>query len=401
MKKIIVVGGGASGMMAALTAAENPDHTVLLFERQARVGRKLLSTGNGRCNLTNTGASPEHFHGQNCAFPNPVLEAFPPRKVLEVFRSLGLVCSEQYGGRVFPLSESAGSVLDVLRFALAHAGVEIHTGEAVKQARRRSGRFLVSTETAEYDADALIIACGGKAGGKLGGVSDGYDLLCSLGHRCTSLFPALVPIRTDTDYPRSLKGVRAEAALQLRRDGQIVKASRGELQFTEKGVSGPAAFDLSREAASGGGEIRADFLPDLSASEVLSLLRQRKALSPEAENGSVFTGVLHSRLGMAVVRASGVKPSGTIGCLTERELDSLARCAKDFRLRVTGTDGFDSAQVTAGGIRTDDFDPVTLESRLVPGLFACGEVLDVDGDCGGYNLQWAWASGYRAGRLGR
>ena len=180
-----------------------------------------------------------------------------------------------------------------------------------------------------------------------------------------------------------------------------MKASRGELQFTEKGVSGPAAFDLSREAASGGGEIRADFLPDLSAAEVLSLLRQRKDLSPEAENGSVFTGLLHSRLGMAVVRASGVKPSGTIGCLTERELDSLARCAKDFRLRVTGTDGFDSAQVTAGGIRTDDFDPVTLESRLVPGLFACGEVLDVDGDCGGYNLQWAWASGYRAGRLGR
>ena len=199
MKKIIVVGGGASGMMAALTAAENPDHTVLLFERQARVGRKLLSTGNGRCNLTNTLASPEHFHGRDCAFSRPALEAFPPRKVLEVFRSLGLVCSEQYGGRVFPLSESAGSVLDVLRFALAHAGVEIHTGEAVKQARRRSGRFLVSTESSEYDADALIIACGGKAGGKLAAYLTGMIFFAhsaTAAHRSFPPWSPSVRIRT-------------------------------------------------------------------------------------------------------------------------------------------------------------------------------------------------------------
>ncbi|MBQ3373667.1 MAG: aminoacetone oxidase family FAD-binding enzyme [Oscillospiraceae bacterium] len=400
MKKVVIIGGGASGMAAALTAAEGKENTVILLERQSRVGRKLLATGNGRCNLTNTGAALKNYHGQNPAFALPSLQAFPPEEVITWFRSLGLVTTEQYGGRVFPLSESAGSVLDVLRFALASAGVAVHAGETAKRLEKSDGKLTVTTDLAVYRADAVIVACGGKAGGKLGGVSDGYDLLSSLGHRCTPLYPALVPLKTDTDFPRSLKGVRAEAAIRLVRGGKLCGKSRGELQFTEKGVSGPAAFDLSREASVGGGELILDFLPDLPEEEVLTLLCRRQELSPELENGSIFAGMLHSRLGMAVVRASGLRPSGNIGELTARDVSALLQTAKAFCLCVTGTDSFDNAQITAGGICTDGFDPDTLESRLVPGVFACGEVLDLDGDCGGYNLQWAWASGRKAGRLG-
>ena len=400
MKKVVIIGGGASGMAAALTAAEGKENSVILLERQSRVGRKLLATGNGRCNLTNTGAALKNYHGQNPAFALPSLQAFPPEEVITWFRSLGLVTTEQYGGRVFPLSESAGSVLDVLRFALASAGVAVHAGETAKRLEKSDGKLTVTTDLAVYRADAVIVACGGKAGGKLGGVSDGYDLLSSLGHRCTPLYPALVPLKTDTDFPRSLKGVRAEAAIRLVRGGKLCGKSRGELQFTEKGVSGPAAFDLSREASVGGGELILDFLPDLPEEEVLTLLCRRQELSPELENGSIFAGMLHSRLGMAVVRASGLRPSGNIGELTARDVSALLQTAKAFCLCVTGTDSFDNAQITAGGICTDGFDPDTLESRLVPGVFACGEVLDLDGDCGGYNLQWAWASGRKAGRLG-
>ena len=225
MKTVVVIGGGASGMVAALTAAEEKENNVLLLERQSRVGRKLLATGNGRCNLTNTGTAPENYHGRNPAFALSALHSFPPEAVLTWFRSLGLVTVEQYGGRVFPLSDSAGSVLDVLRFALDSTGVDVHAGEPVKHLAYRGGKLTVVTDAASYRADAVIIACGGKAGGKLGGVSDGYDLLTSLGHRCTPLCPALVPIRTDTDYPRSLKGVRAEAAVRLIRRDRICRTS--------------------------------------------------------------------------------------------------------------------------------------------------------------------------------
>lgn len=400
MKTAAVIGGGASGIMAALSAAENPENRVILIERQARIGRKLLATGNGRCNLTNTLAGTGSYSSGTPGFTAPALKAFPPAAAIEYFRSLGLVTSEQYGGRVYPLSDSAASVLDVLRFALDAAGVELITGEEVSSAAKGRGGFTVFTASRAVDCDALIIACGGKAGGKLGGVSCGYELLKSFGHGCTKLYPALVPIVTDTDYPRSLKGVRAPARIELRSGGRLAAASQGELQFTEKGVSGPAAFDVSREAAVGGGELVISFLPDCEASEIESMLLGRQRLSPALDAGSIFAGMLHSRVGLAVVKSCGVRPSGEIGGLSAAEIRALVRGVNDFRLQVRGTGGFDAAQISVGGIDTAEFRPDTLESRLVRGLFACGEVLDVDGPCGGYNLQWAWSSGRLAGRLG-
>ena len=401
MKTVAVIGGGAAGMMAALTAAEDAENRVVLFERQQRLGRKLLATGNGRCNLTNTGASLSHYHGQDAAFARPALERFLPGEVRAFFRALGLLTVEEHGGRVYPLSNSANSVLDVLRLALDAAGVELRCGESVRALRRRGEGFTVETDGVALEADFAIVACGGCAGATLGGVKDGYELLRALGHPRTALRPALVQLTTAPDYPRALKGVRVNCALRLMRGGETLAESRGELQFTEKGVSGPAVFDLSRAAATAGEglSVHAALLP-LEEEELLALLRDRRRAQPTLPASELLTGMLHNRLGRMVVRYAGLGAAAPLGELTEKELRRVAAACLDFTLPVTGTEGFDHAQVTAGGVQTASFDPQTLQSRLVPGLFACGEVLDIDGDCGGYNLQWAWASGRLAGRLG-
>ena len=402
MKRVVVIGGGAAGMMAALSAAESAENRVVLLERQARLGRKLLATGNGRCNLTNTAASPAHYHGAEAAFVRPALERFDAAATLAYFHALGLLTVEEYGGRVYPLSNSANSVLDVLRFALAQAGVEQRTACPARELRRTGHGFAVFTDGGRIDADALIVACGGCAGAKLGGVTDGYELLKPLGHRRTSLFPALVQLRSAPEFPRALKGIRCHAALTLRRGSAVLARSEGELQFTDNGVSGPVVFDISRAAATGGDglTLHIAFLPQPEA-ELLALLRDRRALFPALEAGELLTGMLHNRLGRMLVKQAGLNGAQPIGELPDGALERLVPLLRDFPLPLRGTEGFDQAQVTAGGLRTADFDPATLESRIQPGLFACGELLDVDGDCGGFNLQWAWSSGRLAGRLGR
>ncbi len=402
MQTVIIIGAGASGMMAALTAGENPNNRVILLERQQRAGRKLLATGNGRCNLTNTGAAIGHYHGEDRDFAAPALEAFPPEAALDFFHGLGLMTVTAPGGRVYPLSDSANSVLDVLRFHLEARGVELRAAEPARALLREKQGFTVVTDAARLHPDRLIIACGGAAGEKLGGVQDGYELLKSLGHKRTALYPALVQLVTAPEYPRALKGVRADCALRLLAGESLLCESAGELQFTETGVSGPAVFDLSRAAAAGGRGLvlTADFLRDYSAEAVAGLLIKRRESLPALPAGEVLTGILHNRLGKMLVKYAQLNANTPLRELGDGALSRLADCCKDFRLPVQGTEGFDKAQVTAGGVKTSGFNPATLESWFVPGLFACGEVLDIDGDCGGFNLQWAWASGRLAGRLG-
>ena len=402
METIIIIGAGASGMMAALTAAEVPDRKVILLERQQRAGRKLLATGNGRCNLTNTGATIENYHGESRDFAAPALDDFPPQAVLDFFHDLGLVTVEEYGGRIYPLSDSANSVLDVLRFHLEAKGVELRAAEPAREVKREKQGFTIVTDSERLHADKLIIACGGAAGAKLGGVSDGYELLKMLGHKRTALYPSLVQLVTAPEYPRALKGVRADCALRLYAGENLLAESKGELQFIETGVSGPAVFDLSRSAATGGRglTLSADFLRDYDEASLLAFLKQRRASLPDLPAGDMLTGIVHNRLGKMLIKYTGLNATASLRELDDRALGKLVGTCKDFRLPVQGTEGFDKAQVTAGGVKTSGFNPETLESWFVPGLFACGEVLDIDGDCGGYNLQWAWASGRLAGRLG-
>ena len=408
MLDIIIIGGGAAGMAAALRAAETGNHRVTLLERQGRVGRKLLSTGNGRCNLTNTGAHPGDYFGLHpdaAAFAAPVLERYPPEKILALFHGYGLKTGEEYGGRVYPYSGQAASVLDVLRLAMARLGVKVLTGAAVEAVRTGGDGFInVAWDGGCARAERVIVACGGCAGGKLGGVRDGYRLLEALGHGITPLRPALCPIRTEPGYPRALKGVRVKAGAELwvPNGKKPIAAAEGDVLFTETGLSGSAIFDLSlfcALAAPDGARISLDFFPGEPKEQVFSLLAANAARWPDEPANRIFAGLLQSRLGLMLCKRAGIGGNRAAGTLAKGELAALAETAKAFRLPVTGDGGFDNAQITVGGARRSEFDPETLQSRRVPGLYACGEVLDVAARCGGYNLHWAWASGFATGEL--
>lgn len=398
---VAVVGGGASGIAAALTAAEVPGRHVILLERQQRIGRKLLATGNGRCNLSNQNASPEVYFGTDASFAKTALSRFTPSDTRAFFLKLGLLTVVEESGRIYPLSDSSNSVLDVLRFALDRAGVEQRCAFPVESVQPVGSGFRLISGDETFAADAVILACGGAAGAKLGGVTDGYRLGKAVGHRRSALYPSLTRILTEPEYPRALKGIRVQADLKLTRRGILLAESSGEVQFTETGISGPAGFDLSRAISFGGdGQLLHLRLLPFSPDRIRALLNERLAAFPELEASELFTGMLHNRLGRTVVKSAGINGTTLLHQLTEEEIRAAVRQCADFCLPVRGVDGFDAAQVTAGGLLTDSFRPETLESRLHPGLFACGELLDIDGPCGGYNLQWAWASGILAGRLG-
>ena len=388
-----IIGGGASGMAAALAAAENPNARVLLFERQARLGRKLQATGNGRCNLTNIHAAQGGYHGQAPAFVCAAMTRFNPEETLSWFRDLGLFTVREPSGRVYPYSDQANSVVDVLRFALEKPNIQIMTGTEISRVRREGNGFLVD---GTY-CDRVIVACGGLAGSKLGGSMSGYQLLRSMGHRMTKLRPALVQLRSSWNGVAALKGVRANCHAAIYRDGKLHSQSAGEIQFTEYGLSGPVIFEISRDACQGGGEwlCHLDLLPEVTSEELYRELSRRRQTGLPAQE--LLTGALHNRLGRVVAKAAGLSLNGLVSQLTDPELQAVCTAVKSFEVPLTEPLGMDSAQVTAGGILTEDFDPDTLQSKLVPGLYACGEVLDVDGDCGGYNLQWAWSSGRCAG----
>ena len=391
-----IIGGGASGMAAALEAARNPNAQVVLFERQARLGKKLLATGNGRCNLTNEHACGGGYHGQDASFADFAITQMPPQETVAWFGEMGLLTVAEPSGRVYPYSDQANSVVDVLRFALEQPNIRLCLGEEVTKVNQEPTGFSVATSTETVYCDKLIIACGGLAGTKLGGSMAGYKLLARFGHKATKLRPALVQLKTGWPGIAALKGVRANCHVQILRDGNLHNESTGEIQFTDYGISGPVIFETSRDACYGPGEWTAklDFLPQMEQPQLLQMLAARgNSLSTE----ELLTGILHNRLGRVLTKAAGIG-QGTVGQLSDEDLMAVCQCVKAFEITLTEPLGMDHAQVTAGGVLTDGFDPETMESRLVPGLYACGEVLDIDGDCGGYNLQWAWSSGRLAGR---
>ncbi len=392
-----IIGAGASGMAAALTASQYPENRIELFERQARVGKKLLATGNGRCNLTNLHAEAGGYHGEDASFAQYALSQMPPRKTLQWFGDLGLYTVAEVSGRVYPYSDQANSVVDVLRFALDKENITLRTGFEVSKVRKEKNGFLVESRDEAVYCDKLIVACGGLAGTKLGGSMSGYKILEKLGHKSTRLRPALVQIKTQWNGVTALKGVRCNCRSLILKDKEIFAQSTGEIQFTDYGLSGPVIFEVSRDVCYGAGDWRAklDFLPDVSEEELLEQLHKRRTTNLPMEE--LLTGIVHNRLGRVLTKVAGIRDKKFARELTEQECEAVCAVVKGFEVALDEPMGMDSAQVTAGGIYTRDFAPQTMESKLVRGLYACGEVLDIDGDCGGYNLQWAWSSGCLAG----
>ena len=397
---IAIIGGGASGLFAAVAAASALPCRVTIYERQARVGRKLAATGNGRCNLSNTGVSLSRYHGNDTSFAGYALDGMNVKSTLALFRQLGLEVRTEPDGKIYPYSDSASSVVDVLRLAADSLGVVTLTDTEIVSMKKEKGKFSFSDGKTKYMADRVIVACGGSASAPLGGTDGGYRLLQSMGHRLLPQHPSLVQIKTDTEYVRSLKGIRADDCRVTLVSGKQKTESFGEVQFTEYGLSGPAIFDISRSVSVGKGNmtIFLDLFTPADEAETVRLLRARRDAFSERPCENYLTGMLQNRLGRVILKYAGVSSAMPASALSDDDIRKIAKAIKEFPFAVRGTMGLSKAQVTAGGIDTSGFDPETMQSRICPGLFACGEVLDIDGDCGGFNLQWAWSSGYLAGK---
>ena len=396
---MVVIGGGAAGMAAAIAAGECGDR-VLLLERMDRVGRKLLATGNGRCNLMNRGVW--RYPG-GTGFAAQVLTRCDAAAQTRFWQRHGLYLRQEEDGRVYPVSGQASTVLDVLRLAMDTAGVTIHTSSEVTALRQRPRGWEVVAGAESIRCDRVIVAGGGCAQPRLGSNGSCYDLLTPFGHRRTALRPALTQIETDPEPLRGLSGIRVKATVSVVRDGTVLRSERGEVLFADYGVSGVCVMQCARDAAPGT-EVSVNLLDGmgLTRAEVDAELRRRCLVWAQQPAEQLLTGLCVPRLALALGKQAQVRfRDRAIGSLSLREVGALTDALGAFRLRVRGVKGFDSAQVTSGGLRTEDFVPETMESRLVPGLHAAGEVLDVDGDCGGYNLMFAFGSGLLAGLNGR
>ena len=395
---LIIIGGGAAGMACAVTAAKR-GLNVLVLERLDRVGKKLLATGNGRCNLMNTSAL--RYPGGE-SFAREVLERVDAHAQKAFWAQYGLHVREEDAGRVYPVSGQATSVLDALRLGMTLHGVQIETGAHVTKVERTRQGFTVYTADRQYRGKNVLIAGGGKSQSKLGSDGSCMKLLRDLGHTIKPCKPVLTQILTDTKPISGLSGIRVKAEVSVQKDAIVLYREQGELLFADYGVSGVCAMQCARYADQPGTKLSVSFLKGMGFEDaescVLELTHRADAwrMLPMEQ---LLTGLCVPRLASALCKAAGVVwKDRLIGSLTAKEINSLARIMASFVLKVSGVKGFEQSQVTSGGAATEEFDPATMQSRIVPGLYAAGEVLDVDGDCGGYNLMFAFACGIIAGQ---
>ncbi len=403
---ILIIGGGSAGLAASIFAARSAKgrYSVAIAEKQPRVGRKLLATGNGTCNISNSAAVMKRYHGNHPEFPQIVLEGFSSEDTCAFFESIGVECTVRADGRIYPLCVQSGAVLDCMRLEAQSLGVQELCELNVTALHKEKNGFRLATGGGKLFSRVVLICTGGAASPSLGGSAEAYSLLSASGHTRTPLFPSIVQVRTDTQYIKSVKGIRVDARISFMRNRERLASEKGEILFTEYGLSGPAVMQISRHVSDWErrkqGKMTAvlNLLPDMNKENLMASLRRRTIMQGRTM-GDLLTGLLQKRLGQTVLRATGFHDFNLpVTALKDNDLVRIAAGIVGWEIEVTGSQGFGSAQVTAGGIDTDDFNPMTLESKLVPGLFAAGEVLDVDGDCGGFNLQWAWASAYAASK---
>ncbi len=398
--KIGVIGGGAAGMTAAITAARQGAEVTVL-EGTDRLGKKLLSTGNGKCNLGNRNLDVKEYY---CGEPEKLagfLERFGTEDAVSFFQGIGVMLKEK-NGLLYPACEQASAVQDALRYELTALGVRQVTACKVSDVERDvSGEIRVSGGGESFLFDRVILACGGKAAPKTGSDGSGFALAKRLGHSLTPTVPALVQLKCGETYLKGVAGVRADAQISVLSGGERVAAERGELQITDYGLSGIPVFQVSRLVnylLADGKEVRicVDFLPDYGREEYERLLTSRELLLRDGRTvEAYFTGMLHKKLMMLFLRSAGLKPGDAVRDADRKALEEVFRLCREWTLHVTGSNSYDNAQVCAGGVPLSEVTD-RLESVRTPGVYFAGEILDVDGKCGGYNLHWAWCSGYLA-----
>jgi hypothetical protein len=402
MKRIGIVGGGASGIVAAIAAARtNPAARVFIIEQKEKIGKKILATGNGRCNLTNEAMDAEAFRGDNTDIVTQVLAQFGYAETIRFFESLGLMMKHR-GTYIYPRSDQAQTVLNLLIQELERLQVEIYLDMKVMDVSRNAKGFKIKTNAKTFQADKLILACGGKASSALGSDGSGYTLVKNMGHKLSPIVPALVQLKVKK-YPYSkASGVRTDAKVSAVVDGKVLAEDTGELQMTAYGISGIPVFQISRFIAKGlyykqNVAVIVDFLPDLSAEELKCWLETQRKRQESITAGELLAGIFNQKLIPRFLERAGIRMGQEAAHVPEEKWQKLIRICKGEEFLIEDTNGYEHAQVCAGGVKTSELDPCTMESRYIEGLYIVGELLDIDGICGGYNLQWAWATGYLAG----
>jgi len=397
--KIGIIGGGASGMMAAITAASNgADVTVL--EGGDRIGKKLLMTGNGKCNLGNLNMDSSMYYGSDLKWIMRHLERFQAEDTVEFFRSLGLLIKAK-NGYLYPACEQAAVVLDSLRFEMQALGVKVITGIKIRDVKRNGNTVELSDGHSSYRFDRVIVACGGQTAPKTGSDGSGYLLAKKMGHHLIPVVPALVQLKCREVFMKALGGVRTEGNIRVLHRGECIAEESGEIQFTEYGISGIPVFQISRvinyllrevEEV----EVELDLLPGIDREAFEQFCLGRKLLQTDRTVEEFFTGILNKKIMTQFIKLAGLKPTQPIEQVNDAAIKKVYDLCKCFSLHVNGSNSFEQAQVCAGGVDVSELTE-ELESRFMPNVYFVGEILDVDGKCGGYNLQWAWCSGYLAG----
>jgi len=409
---VCIIGGGASGMAAAVTAA-GQGCKVLILEKMDRLGRKILATGNGRCNLSNnriirgSSAADQGYHCSDPHFPGKVIASFDSKDALVFFGDLGIITASR-GEYIYPASMQASTVRNSLEWAVCgQKNITVETGAAVRSSRYFPGderAFVTETDDGrKFFSRKLIISCGGRSTPKLGSDGSGYGLCEGFGHHIVPVVPALSALRCSDRFFRKLAGVRTQAKVTLYVNGRENAHDTGELQLTSYGISGIPVFQLSRCAAyalenGDKAEAALDLVPDKSSRWLAQFIEKASAQHPAYSMSMILSGILNSTLAEVLTDLVHGDRTAPADSWDRGSILSLVSLIKSLRVNISASNGFDNSQVSAGGVDTAQIDPSTLSSLIVPGLYITGEVLDVDGICGGYNLQWAWATGYLAGR---
>lgn len=394
---ICIIGGGAAGMMAAISAKEAAPHLkIAVLERLDRVGKKIALTGNGRCNVTNKNIKSENYYGKAPQFLLPFFERFSVSDTCAFFERIGAPVIFE-GDKGYPRSLQASSVVDALRFKMDELGIETRFGFLADNVIKKGGSFELISGNEKISTKAVIAATGLLSGGVKLGCDGGFlEFLKCSGIKASEPRPAIVQLKTDTDFVRQLKGIKVNAEVLLLRGERLLKKDFGETLFCDYGLSGPPILQLSGHAKTGD-IIKLDLMPEYAFDELYAQLdNRRKALSLR-KNEEFLSGFINKRLGQVVLKRAGLALMGAAGDIADGELKKVCSVLKGFNCEVKGNTGFANSQVSMGGIYVDQLDERSLMVKKIPGLFLAGEIIDITGDCGGFNLQWAWSSGYAAG----
>ncbi len=400
-KQIAVIGGGAAGLCAAIEAARTVKGKaeVTVFESLGRCGKKILATGNGRCNLANTDTDFSHYHGDVSAV-EAVFAKYSLQSALDFFRELGLFMRADGAGRIYPLSNQASAVLDALRFELDRLQIQVKTEQKITEIKKQNGRWLLN---GSFAADCVVLACGGKAAPVHGSDGTGYVLAKQLGVAVEKPLPALTALVAD-QFTKALKGIRAEGSITVKCAGKVLAQSAGEIQYTDYGISGIPAMQVSGAVSrylakneKSPCQIFVDRAPSVSAEELTAFIERMKKDRPNLLCEDLLTGIMPKRLGITVLTECSLQPQKPLTAMNAGVIPTLVSAIKNKKYKINSVCGFADAQVTAGGIPASEFNTQTLQLHNAEGVFVCGELVNVDGDCGGYNLLWAWNSGRLAG----